>query len=189
VAFLFLWPHLFLDYLVIGAVTFLVFMLACPWLPGKRGLTKVLVPEALLGGGLAASELLLSQSLWPIRSHLIIAMVMLLVYGSELGGLAPKMKSELDPFLARLGVGAIGNLAFTGTVRTELLNGYRVLTYDPAKCRGCRCCFDVCPQGVWEFDEHAKRAVLSHKDACTACRACLAQCESRAIRAPRRNGA
>lgn len=168
-------------------MTFFVFILACPWIPGRRGLAKVLLLDVLLAGTLLATESWLSPRDWPIRSDLIIAMVMLLIYGSELGGLASDMKSDLDPFLARLGVGAIGNAAFAGTVRTELLNGDRVLTYDAAKCIGCHGCFEVCPQGVWEFDEDAARAVFADKDACTACRACLVQCQSQAIRAPRRN--
>lgn len=189
VVFALFWRDLLVDYLAVGAGAFLVFMLACPWIPGRRGLTKVIVLDALLGMILIGIELLLPDSAPAIRSDLIIAMVMLLIYGTELGGLASTMSSELDPFLARLGVGAVGNVALAGTVRTELLNGYRVLTYDSAQCVACRSCAEVCPRGVWEFDEDAERAVLAHKEACTACRACLVQCESEAIRAPRQGGA
>jgi len=186
--FLLFWRDRLGTYLTTGAVTFLIFMLACPWIPGKRGLTKVLLLDLFVGGALVAFELSGVESDWPVRSTLIIAMVMLLIYGAELGGLAPNMKSDLDPFLARLGVGAIGNVALAGTVRTELLNGYRVLTHDPAKCEGCCSCLEVCPQGVWAFDSEAGRAAFAHKDRCTACRACLVQCETGAIQAPRRNG-
>jgi len=42
----------------------------------------------------------------------------------------------------------------------------------------------VCPQGVWKRGENRK-AELVKKDACTACRACLVQCDSGAIQAPR----
>jgi NAD-dependent dihydropyrimidine dehydrogenase PreA subunit len=185
--FLLFWPHLLLHYLVIAAATFVAFFLACPRIPGKRGLTKTVIPEVLLAGILVTSWLWLPASRWPVQSDVIIAMVMLLVYGLELGGLASHMTSELDPALARLGVGAIGNLRFAGAIRTELLMGNRVLAYDPATCEGCRNCLELCPVGVWDFERSAKRAVLAHVQACTGCRACLVQCGSGAIQAPRRN--
>jgi len=109
-------------------------------------------------------------------------MVMLLVYGTELGGLSSTLPSDLDPFLARLGIGAIGNAAFAGSVRTELLNGFRALSFYEDLCVGCKCCAEVCPQGVWEIGDSCK-AVLARQKDCTACRACLVQCKSGAITA------
>jgi hypothetical protein len=162
---------LLVTYLVVGALTFLLFMLACPWLPGRRGITKVLFVNIVLAGVLLASELL-SPGASPVRADLIVAMVMLLFYGSELGGLAPTLPSDLDPFLARLGIGAVGNVDLAGTVRTELLNGYRELIYERGLCNGCRRCFELCPQGVWEMDGD-KLAVFARCEDCTACRACL----------------
>jgi NAD-dependent dihydropyrimidine dehydrogenase PreA subunit len=185
--FLLVWRHLLLHYLVIAAATFFAFFLACPRIPGKRGLTKTVIPEVFLGGILVTSWLWLPASHWPVQSDVIIAMVMVLIYGVELGGLAPHMTSELDPALARLGVGAIGNARFAGTIRTELLIGNRVLVYDPPTCKGCRSCLEVCPVGVWDFEPSAEQAVLAREQACTACRACLVQCGSGAIQAPRRN--
>jgi NAD-dependent dihydropyrimidine dehydrogenase PreA subunit len=172
------------TYLWVGVAAFVLFMSLCPWLPGKRGITKTLSLEAVLGAALVVTEVVGDPGGLSIRAELIIAMVMLLVYGTELGGLSSTMRSELDPFLARLGIGAVGNVAFAGTIRTELLNGFRVLTCDRDLCQGCRRCCEICPQGVWEMDE-AKRAMLAHPDACTACRACLVQCASGAISAPR----
>ena len=180
--FLLFGRHLLLDYLVIGIITFLFFMLACPWLPGNRGLTKAIFVDVILGISLIVYEVSGVQSTLSIRADLIIAMVMLLLYGTELGGLASTMPSDLDPFLARLGIGAIGNVSFAGTIRTELLNGFRVLKHDPDHCIGCRNCTEVCPQGVWHMDEK-KRAVPAHMEQCTACRACLVQCEGDAIKA------
>jgi len=103
VGFLIFGRSLLLDYLMVGALTFVVFMLASPWLPGRRGITKVLLLDLVLGGALVGTELLLEGGS-PLRADLIIAMVMLLVYGSELGGLAPTAPSDLDPFLARIGI-------------------------------------------------------------------------------------
>ena len=176
-------PSLFLRYVLIGAACFFIFMLACPWIPGKNGLGKVLFIELVIAVLWVAKASALSGWNFPHSADFVIAMVMTALYGTELGGLAPNMKSELDPFLARMGIGAIGNVALAGTVRTELLNGDRELVYDREKCLGCRSCEDICPVGVWDFDRKDKKAVLSYKEKCTACTACMIQCCSGAIRA------
>ncbi len=177
-------PGLLLQYLVVGAFAFVVFMLACPWLPTEHGITKALALAALCGVILFLSYQGLAPSSYAFRSTLMIAMASVVLYGSELGGLGSTTASDLDPFLARLGIGAVGNVALAGTVRTELLNGYRRLHLDEASCDGCRHCAEICPQGVWEMNEH-KHAVLARLDDCTACRACLTQCAPSAIQAPR----
>lgn len=182
VVFLIFGRHLFVSYILTGAASFVFFFLACPWIPTKHGLTKVVILDGLLGVLLLACELSAGPSGCAGRAELVIAMAAFLVCGLELGGLASNMPSDLDPFLARLGIGAVGNAAFAGTVRTELLNGIRELTYDRDKCNGCRGCYEVCPQGVWEMDND-KRAALARIKACTACRACLTQCPTSAIRA------
>ena len=175
-------PHLLLHYVVVGAAAFVFFMLTCPFLPGKTGLAKVIFLEVILGSVLVVTEVRGIAPTTSLRGDLIIAMIMLLIYGTELGGLASTLPSDLDPFMARLGIASIGNVEFAGTIRTELLNGFRVLTYDPDNCVACRYCVEVCPQGVWTFGEN-KRAVLARKEDCTACRACIVQCKGDAIRA------
>jgi hypothetical protein len=50
--------HLLLDYIVVGGLAFVFFMLACPYLPGKTGLAKVIVLEVVLGAVLVVTELL-----------------------------------------------------------------------------------------------------------------------------------
>ncbi len=105
---------------------------------------------------------------------------MMLIYASELGGLSSTLPSDLDPFLARLGIGTIGNAHFSGTIRTALLNGYKEIKYDKDRCVGCLCCLEICPQGCWETDTD-NRAAFCHKENCTACCACVVQCETHAI--------
>ena len=180
--FLLIAPRLFWVYLAAGSVAFFLFFLTCPWLPGKRGLTKVLFLEAVFGILWAASALLDIQGHSLLGSGCAITMVMLLIYGTELGGLASHMRSDLDPFLSRLGIGAIGNLSFAGSIRTRLLNGSLRLKYYRDRCVGCRSCAEVCPQGVWRMDLE-KRALLQNIEKCTACRACLVQCPEDAIQA------
>lgn len=177
--------HLLIDYLLIAAGAFVFFMSTCPWLPGRRGLTKVLFLASLPALGLVINEIR-DYPLWPsARADMIIALTMLFVYGSELGGLSATMSSDLDPLLARLGIGTVGNVALAGTVRTELLNGYRILRYDEKLCVGCGSCIEVCPRGVWEAGP-TNRAVLAHREKCTACRACLVQCGTGAIKAEKK---
>jgi NAD-dependent dihydropyrimidine dehydrogenase PreA subunit len=180
--FLIFGRELLLSYLLVGAASFVFFMLSWPWLPGKQGLTKVLIVDALLGAVLLGTELL-SPGASPIRAELILAMVTLLFWGSELGGLASNLPSDLDPFMARLGIASMGNIAWAGSLRTELLAGQRVLRYQQELCNGCRRCFELCPQGVWEMDED-RFAVFARPGECTSCRACLVQCLTEAVSAP-----
>lgn len=180
--FLIFGPNLLWHYLLVASATFFFFMLICPRLPGKHGLTKVIYLEIFLAIILVVSEIFNFPYRFSIRADLIIAMVMLFIYGSELGGLASVMPADLDPFLAKLGIGTVGKFAFAGAVRTELLNGRRELTYDRHKCVSCRNCLEVCPQGCWASDDK-NRAVLAKKEKCTACRACIVQCEGEAIKA------
>jgi NAD-dependent dihydropyrimidine dehydrogenase PreA subunit len=181
IGFLLFGRGLLAEYLLVGALTFVFFMLACPWLPGERGLTKVILPELALACALLWTELVFPGDS-TLRPALIIAMATLFLYGSELGGLTSTMPSDLDPLMARLGIGALGNVRWAGSVRTELLAGQRRLSYERDTCDGCRQCAEVCPQGVWEMDE-GNRAVLARRQDCTACRACLVQCRPAAIQA------
>ena len=180
--FLIFGSHLLMNYLAVATIAFFFFMLTCPWLPGRSGFTKVIVLEILLLLIWIFADIFQIGVDGSIHANLAIAMVMLLVYGSELGGLAATMPSDLDPFLAKLGIGAIGNVEFAGTIRTELLNGGRTLTYYPENCVGCRNCVEICPQGCWAIDSE-NHAVLARKEKCTACRACIVQCEGQAIKA------
>ena len=53
------------------------------------------------------------------------------------------------------------------------------LQFDPSKCNGCRLCTQVCPHGVFAFQNH--RAALVDRGACMECGACARNCEPGAI--------
>ena len=184
IGFLLFGRQLLTDYFLSGAIAFVVYFSLCPWIPGKNGLRKAIFLDVIFILVFILTEYYFGTGNNVFRTYLIFAMIITPIYGLELGGMASTMPSDLDPFLARLGIGRIGNVAFAGTIRTELLNGKRELSYNRELCKGCRSCAEVCPQGVWVMDE-SKHAVLAHREACTACRACLVQCEPGAIQAPK----
>lgn len=175
---------LLLDYVVVAALAFVGFFSIIVWVPGRLGLARALVVDVVLGAGLLATELTMQSPAPRPRADWIIAMVLVLLYGGEVGGIASNLKSDLDPFMARLGMKKIGNVAFAGTLRTDLLNGWRRLVLDPDRCERCGSCQAVCPQGVWLAPPDSV-ASLVNEDACTGCTACLRQCQGAAIRAPR----
>lgn len=160
---------------VVGAM----FLAALPWIPG-RGWRKTLgVAFPILLAWLAArGGWLPAQTELP----LLVALGTVLGVGTDLGGISPLHAAEFDPLLARLGVRAIGNTRFAGTVRTDLLRGRRELVFHPDRCVRCGACVTVCPLGLWERDE---TGAIRPPDPtrCTACCACLEQCPSRAVEA------
>lgn len=170
------------TFLIVGALVLPLFYLPVNWLPGRRGLVKMLPLLAVGAGLLALSYTGLGAALAGYRAALVIGLVMLVVYAAELGGLASNLPSDLDPFMAKLGIGAIGNIAFAGTVRTDLLMGKRSLTHDADTCTRCRTCVEVCPQSVWTRGKEGQ-IHLAHRAQCTACRACLTNCPAGAIAA------
>ena len=180
IGFLLFGRHLFVEYILTGAAAFILFISFCPWIPGKTGHIKALWIDIILGIILIGTVLFSEIEGYPIRTYLIMALVIFPLYGLDLGGMSSTMPANLEPILARFGISSIGNIAIAGTIRMDLLNGYRRLSYDRDVCIGCRSCEEVCPRGVWGMDE-GKRAVLKREERCTACGGCLVQCESGAI--------
>jgi NAD-dependent dihydropyrimidine dehydrogenase PreA subunit len=63
--------------------------------------------------------------------------------------------------------------------RLRYVTGGSSLAYDPAKCRGCRKCAEVCPHAV--FRMNGKKAELASREYCIECGACMVNCAYGAI--------
>jgi ferredoxin len=59
------------------------------------------------------------------------------------------------------------------------LKNVSTLTYDAAKCIGCRLCVEVCPHNVFIMSQ--KRAEIMDKDRCMECGACALNCKPGAL--------
>jgi NAD-dependent dihydropyrimidine dehydrogenase PreA subunit len=54
------------------------------------------------------------------------------------------------------------------------------LEYDPAKCRGCEKCLEICPHAIFSMGPDGK-AVMGDRDLCIECGACMLNCPFGAI--------
>lgn len=61
----------------------------------------------------------------------------------------------------------------------KYLKNVTTLQYDSEKCKGCKRCVEVCPQGVFVMED--KLAKVTDKDLCMECGACTLNCEHGAL--------
>ena len=148
-----------------------------PFIPGKSGWRKILFLEILIVIGVISSIFLEIDQTKYIQNLLFITMGLILVIGIDLNGASPLHKSELDPFLDKIGITKIGKIKFTG--RSKIVNNKIVL--DQSKCIKCGICYDVCPKGVFEIGDGNKTILLKHQEKCVICEACVFQCPAGAL--------
>lgn len=61
----------------------------------------------------------------------------------------------------------------------QYIKGVAKITYDASKCIGCKMCVIVCPHAV--FTVCGNKAILSYRDRCMECGACMRNCIADAI--------
>ena len=64
-------------------------------------------------------------------------------------------------------------------MKLSYLRNGESLALDPARCRGCRQCIEVCPHAVFAMDDG--RSSIRDRGACMECGACARNCASGAI--------
>lgn len=66
---------------------------------------------------------------------------------------------------------------------TELvyLRDVVTLSLDTERCNGCNTCLDVCPQGVLEPVDGARKVRIGLRDSCMECGACARNCPTEAL--------
>ena len=166
------------EFAILGGGLLLFMYGLYPFIPGKAGWHKLLFLEVLTGAGLLSYIFLVADPSMYIRDLFFMAMGLVVVIGTDFGGVTPLYRSDLEPLLDKLGIGRIGPVDFTG--RSKIIGGKIVL--DQAKCTACGICYDICPRGVFEIEgnEH-KKMVIKYPSLCEACEACVLQCSPKAI--------
>ncbi|UCH43638.1 MAG: 4Fe-4S binding protein [Dehalococcoidales bacterium] len=149
-----------------------------PLIPGKTGWCKLFFLEGLLSVALIAVVLSGIEARDYIRNLLIMEIGLVLIIGLDFTGTTPYQKSELEPWLVRLGIRRLGFMNIGNTVKMP----GSIIAIDRTRCTDCGVCIDVCPVGVYrmENNEHRKVAVQYPK-ACEDCQACILQCPTGAI--------
>jgi NAD-dependent dihydropyrimidine dehydrogenase PreA subunit len=149
-----------------------------PIVPGRAGWHKLLFLEALISAGLLGYVFLEAGQSWYILDLFFMAMGLVLIIGTDFGGVTPLYKSDLDPVLDKIGIGQIGPVNFRG--RARIRRGK--LRLDEANCTACGICFDVCPRGVYDIERDGhKRIIMKYPGRCERCEACILQCPRKAI--------
>lgn len=150
------------------------------FVPGPVGLVKTLVLGLVGAAGVVAYGLTLGD--WSTGSIIGWSLGILgvaLVLGFDLDGTSPLQAGATVAYYAQ---------RWPGILKLWALIGYDLempftLEVDPAKCKGCRTCVEVCPKGVFELyrlDGRQKSRVIRFRE-CEQCTACAKQCPERAI--------
>ena len=55
------------------------------------------------------------------------------------------------------------------------------LSIDTDACNGCKNCYTICPQDIFEWDEKLKKPIIEYLYECSHCGICWMECPKRAI--------
>ncbi len=162
---------LYLHTIVVLAVIVYGSLATLPSFHGSSGMRKVvwfevavLVVLALMDWGLLYN---LFYWIWDSGVSLLIALVM----SEDFHGLTPIYKSELGEKTWQKGEKKMKFL-----FGEYALNPYGSIQIEQEKCIGCLICIDVCPRGVYTFNDEDRKAVLELAMNCINCNACVRRC-------------
>jgi NAD-dependent dihydropyrimidine dehydrogenase PreA subunit len=162
---------LYLHMIVILATIIYGSLVILPSFHGSSGMRKVAVFEvgvliiiALLDWGLLVNVFYL---IWDSVVSIFIALVM----SEDFHGLTPIYKSELGEKTWQKGKDKMKFLFGEYT-----LNPYGTIQIERERCIGCRVCIEVCPRGVYVFNDGEHKADLTFPEICINCNACVRRC-------------
>jgi hypothetical protein len=75
--------------------------------------------EPLIAAGLLGYVFLGVWQSWYILDLFFMATGLVLIIGTDFGGVTPLYKSDLDPLLDRIGIGQIGSINFRGAGQNQ----------------------------------------------------------------------
>jgi NAD-dependent dihydropyrimidine dehydrogenase PreA subunit len=105
--------------------------------------------------------------IWDSGVSFLIARVM----SEDFHGLTPIYKSELGEKTWEKGKKKMKFL-----FGEYVLNPYGTIQIEREKCIGCRICIEVCPRGVYIFNDEDYKVDLIFPDTCINCNACVHRC-------------
>ncbi|MFX1481845.1 MAG: HgcAB-like fusion protein [Promethearchaeota archaeon] len=162
---------LYLHSIVILAVIMYGSLTILPSFRGSSGRRKVMLFEVVVLVAIALIDwgLLLNMFYWMWDSGL--SFIIGLVVAEDFHGLTPIYKSELGERTWRKGKDRMKFL-----FGEYVLNPYGTIRIEREKCIGCRICLEVCPRGVYTFNDSDHKADLMFPDICVNCNACVRRC-------------
>jgi NAD-dependent dihydropyrimidine dehydrogenase PreA subunit len=147
-----------------------------PSFRGSSGMRKVGLFEvcALLVIALVDWVLLFNSFywIWDSGASVLIALIM----AEDFHGLTPIYKSELGEKTWRKGKDRMKFL-----FGEYVLNPYGTIQIEREECIGCRICLEVCPRGVYTFNDGDNKADLMLPEACVNCNACVRRCPAECL--------
>lgn len=150
------------------------------FVPGPVGLVKTLVLGLVGVAGVTAFGLTVGD--WSPGSIIGWSLGILgtaLVLGFDLDGTSPLRAGATVAYWSRKWPVILELWAKVGYE----LEQHFTLQLDPARCKGCATCVEVCPAGVFELYwlDAKRKSRLEHEDRCEQCTACVKQCPQGAI--------
>jgi NAD-dependent dihydropyrimidine dehydrogenase PreA subunit len=167
---------LYLHTIIVLALVIYGPLAILPSFHGSSGRRKVGAFEVviLVAIGLVDWGLLYNALYWAWDSG--VSFLGILLMAEDFNGLTPTYKSELGEKLWKEGKDRMKFL-----FGEYVLNPYGAIQIERNDCIGCQICIEVCPRGVYEFNEEESKADLVLPDLCVNCNACVRRCPAECL--------